>query len=398
MERISRNLQFLLVCLIVSTASLECFTQEASADCQAAITVQVTAGNPDVVSGTVTGVSPADVWVVVFVQTDKWYIQPYADQRAYLPVNPDGTYQTWIREWKQISAFVIRKGYDALFAQQVYMPFPLRLDWVDVLGIAGHPTIQFSGYEWAVKGGISLGPGPNHFSTSHDNVWVDDQGRLHLKITQRDGKWYCAEVSMLKPLGYGTYIFQILSRVDLLAKNVVASPFIYLDDTHEMDVEFSRWGIENGPNAQFVVQPYYNPGNREQFTMTLLNDYSTHIIIWGSDAVSFKSAQGHYSNPPAEQIVHEWTYTGADLPAESYELVHINLWLLDGLPPSDGKEAEMVVQSFNFYFRQCTPPLSGNWMVDESCTLVNSAHVRGTVYVGYEAVLTIGQDGMLYIE
>ena len=292
MERISRNLRFLLVCLIVSTASLECFTQEASADCHAAITVHVTAGNPDVVSGTIIGVNPADVWVVVFAQTDKWYIQPYSDQRAYLPVNGDGTYQTWIRDWKQISAFVIRKRYDALSNQQIYMPFPLIVDGVDVLGIAGHPTIQFSGYEWAVKGGVSLGPGPNHFSTSHDNVWVDGQGRLHLKITQRDGKWYCAEVYQMHPLGYGTFVFQFSSRVDLLNKNVIGSPFIYRDNSHELDVEFSRWGIQSGPNAQFVVQPHYHPGNREQFTMSLLNDYSTHILSFGVQMLYLSRVHG----------------------------------------------------------------------------------------------------------
>jgi hypothetical protein len=397
MESIGRDLRFLLVCTALVVVHLGC-AQEVSANCQAAISLQVTMGNPDVVSGTVTGVNPANVWVVVFVQTDKWYIQPYADQRAYLPVNSDGTYQTWIREWRQISAFVIRKGYDALSAQQMYMPFPLRVDCEDVLGIAAYPTIQFSGYEWAVKGGVSLGPGPNNFSSSSDNVWVDELGRLHLKITQRDGKWYCAEVYQMHPLGYGTYIFQFSSRVDLLDKNVVGSPFIYRDDTHEMDVEFSMWGVDGVPNAQFVVQPHEHPGNRERFYMSLPTVDSTHIIKWSSDGVSFKSAHGHYSNPPADQVIHQWAYAGGDLPFESGELVHINFWLLDGQSPSDGREAEMVIQNFNFCFRECTPPLSGDWVIAESCTLLDSAAVRGAVFIESSASLTIGRDGMLCIE
>jgi hypothetical protein len=154
--------------------------------------------------------------------------------------------------------------------QQVYKSYPLLVDCEDVLAIACYPTIQFSGYEWAVKAGVSLGPGPNDFSSSSNNVWVDDQGRLHLKITQTDQKWSCAEVYMMQSLGYGNYTFQASSRVDLLDKNVIGSPFIHRDDTHELDVEFSRWGNESGPNAQFVVQPYYNPGNREQFSMSLV--------------------------------------------------------------------------------------------------------------------------------
>ena len=375
------------------------FAAEVSvADCPADITLGVTQGSPDVVSGTVTGVKPDDVWVVVFVRTNHWYVQPYADKRAYLTVNADGTYETWVNNWSQISAFVIRKGYNALSGQQIYRPFPLSVDCVDVLAMAAYPTLQFSGYKWAIKAGDSLGPGPNYFSSSNDNVWVDDQDRLHLKISQRDGKWFCAEVVLMQSLGYGTYTFQLSSRVDLLNKNVVGSPFIYRDDTYELDVEFSRWGIEGGANAQFVVQPYYNPGNREQFSLSLSNDASTHIIKWKADAVSFKSAQGHYLNPPAGQIIHQWEYTGEDLPSESDELVHVNLWLFNGQAPSYGKEAEMVIQGFTFYVDECTPPPSGDWIVIESCNLLESASVSGNVYIEDGAHLTIGQDAMLRIE
>lgn len=362
------------------------FAAEVSAaDCPAGITLQVTQGDPDVVSGTVTNVDPDDVWVVVFVRTDKWYIQPYEDQSAYLPVNADGTYGTWIREWRQISAFVIRKGYNALSQQQARRPFPLSVDCVDVLAMAAYPTVQFSGYEWAVKAGVSLGPGPNDFSSSNDNVWVDNQARLHLKITQRDGKWYCAEVVLMQSLGYGTYNFQVSSRVDLLNKNVVGSPFIYRDDTHEMDVEFSRWGVEGGPNAQFVVQPYYNPGNREQFSMALSSDASTHIIQWMADLVFFRSAQGHYIDPPAGQIIHGWDYTGGDIPAEGDELVHINLWLLDGQAPSDGKGAEMVIQGFTFATSEC-PNCSGTAVGLNDATFLSGSDCR---CIGTESI-TIG--------
>ena len=264
--------------------------------------------------------------------------------------------------------------------------------------MAAYPTLQFAGYEWAIKAGDSLGPGPNYFSSNNDNVWVDNQGRLHLKITQQDGKWYCAEVYLMQSLGYGTYNFQVSSRVDLLDKNVVGSPFIYRDHSLETDVEFSRWSIEDGPNAQFVVQPYYNPGNREQFSMSLSNDASTHIIKWKPEAVFFKSAQGHYLNPPAGQVIHQWEYTGGDVPSESDELVHINLWLFNGQAPSDGNEVEMVIQGFTFYVNECTPPPSGDWIVTETCTLLESSTVSGNVYIEDGALLTIGQDAMLRIE
>lgn len=39
----------------------------------------------------------------------------------------------------------------------------------------GPKILLFSGYEWLVKSSvITVGPGPNYFSDSDENVWVDD--------------------------------------------------------------------------------------------------------------------------------------------------------------------------------------------------------------------------------
>ncbi len=390
---------FLILIPLFISLSGKIVVKADAAESPANITLKVTQGSPyDTVSGTVTGIEPYDARVVVFTRTNQWYVQPYEDERAYLTVNPDGTFQTWIRDWQQISAFVIRKEYNALSAKQAYKPFPLSVDGVDVLTLAAYPSIKFSGHEWAIKDGDYLGPGPNYFSSSHENIWVDDQGCLHLKITKRDENWYCAEVYLMQSLGFGTYIFQISSRVDLLDKNVVGSPFIYQDDTHELDVEFSRWGVDGGANAQFVVQPYFNPGNQEQFSISLPENTSTHIIEWQSEIVSFKSSQGHNLKPPFEQVIHQWEYVGGDVPSESDELAHINLWLLDGQAPSDNTEAEMVIKSFTFYVDECTPPPSGDWIVCESCTLLDSVMVNGNVYIEDNTLLTIAQGANLCIE
>src|SRR5262245_44168916 len=79
-------------------------------------------------------------------------------------------------------------------------------------------TLSFSGYTWNVKssGKSKVGPGPNYFSDSTSNVWVDAQGRLHLKITVSRNKWSCAEVVSQLSFGYGTYRFYLDSAVDSL--------------------------------------------------------------------------------------------------------------------------------------------------------------------------------------
>src|SRR5690349_23052692 len=55
---------------------------------------------------------------------------------------------------------------------------------------SGEGIIQFSGYAWTVRENGLSGPGPNIWS--RDNVWVDEAGDLHLKITHTENGWQCA--------------------------------------------------------------------------------------------------------------------------------------------------------------------------------------------------------------
>ena len=56
--------------------------------------------------------------------------------------------------------------------------------------------IQFGGYNWTVKNSNNnkAGPGGNYWSNSEENILLDESGSLHMKITYKDGKWYCAEI------------------------------------------------------------------------------------------------------------------------------------------------------------------------------------------------------------
>jgi len=208
-------------------------------------------------------------------------------------------------------------------------------------------TIRFAGCEWSVRSAPG-GPGPNVWSDSPESVWVDEDG-LHLRIRNVGDQWYCAEVTTVKPTRYGMHRFYVTGPVDRFDKNVVASPFLYKSDTQEIDVEFSAWG-KSGPdadNAQFVVQPYNHEGNRRTFNFTLTGDSSTHSYDWSSEGIHFLSIKGHSNRPQgAQSIIQEWAYTGDDNPKESDNLhVHINLWLFQGKPPSDGKEVEFVIRN-----------------------------------------------------
>jgi hypothetical protein len=212
-------------------------------------------------------------------------------------------------------------------------------------------TITFSGYNWKVRNSPDAPstPGPNYWSNSTGNLWVDSNSWLHLKITCRDGKWYCPEVYTLQALGYGTYVFHTASPVDSLDRNIVLGLFTYQDDSHEVDIEYSRWGQDDGFNSGFTVQPApYTPNNSVDFDTHLTGKEVTHVFTWRSDKVIFKTVQGNYygTDTPTENLIKTWESKVSCDPTGAKAV--INLWLYHGLPPSDLQEVEVVVTGFEF--------------------------------------------------
>ena len=211
-------------------------------------------------------------------------------------------------------------------------------------------SITFSGYEWLVKDGFS-GPGPNRFSDSPRNVWVDQQGRLHLRIERRRGKWYTAEVVLAVTPGHGTYRFVVDSRVDNLDLNAVLGLFTWCTnpsaDNCEVDIEFSRWGDELNQNAGYVVQPYLEPGHVYPFELPPESP-TTHSFTWRPEDVFFQSLHGVHDPFGSNEEIQSWTYVQA-VPPTVGAAARINLWLRGGLRPAKRtKSIEVVISSFTF--------------------------------------------------
>ena len=213
-------------------------------------------------------------------------------------------------------------------------------------------TIHFGGYDWAVRSGHG-GPGPNTWDES--NVWLDTSGGLHLKISHRDGRWACAEVTMQRRLGFGRYEFQVEGRVDQFDDNIVLGLFNYptadvgSDTTHEIDIEFARWGNAKEPMGNFTVWPVQKatkPASKT-FNFSLRGNESTHRFNWKSTNVLYQTFQGLRDEDHGEII--RWDFAPEDplkrLSQQSMP-VHLNLWLFKGLPPRHLKEVEMVIRGF----------------------------------------------------
>jgi hypothetical protein len=206
-------------------------------------------------------------------------------------------------------------------------------------------TIDFSGITWQVRNGTG-NPGGNNWSDSVSSVWVDSEGVLHMKIIKISGKWYCAEIYANNTVGYGEYKFYVSTNVEKLNKNAVVGLFTYLDDLNEIDIEFSKWGNATQKNmGYYVTQPSRTTGNSENFALNLTGDFSTHRFIWSQNQIKYKSWHGHSPVPNNNLVIHEWNYSGNDIPIPGKELLIINLWLYQGMSPSDGKEVEVLIKA-----------------------------------------------------
>ncbi len=341
------------------------FTLEASEDNGGVVFTSIPAyGSTADLRGRVDGLAPDvyDVYVAIYVYG--WWTKPTWDEPA-TPIQSDGTWTCDITTGgadetaTRIAAYVIPKGLTPpLMTGEATMAAAYAHMAVASVEVTRPPyarIIDFSGYQWGVKTSATpVGPGPNCFSDSEANVWVDGAG-LHLKITKDGTLWQCAEVVCTQSLGYGRYTFSLGTDMSLLNEWAVLGLFTWDDaDEHnhrEIDIECSRWGVQGNENAQFVVQPSRTPGNRHRFDIPAGLLPTTHSFEWRSDSVSFASVEGQpvgVGTAVAGDAIEQWTYAGEDIPPPGNENARINLWLYQGTPPSDGQEIEVLVTGFTF--------------------------------------------------
>ena len=157
--------------------------------------------------------------------------------------------------------------------------------------------IEFSDYQWFVRSSKSQlqDPGPNLFFDDNHSIRVDQNGHLHLTIRSINNSWYASEISSILSFGHGTYEFTLNSDFESLDQNIVLGLFTYLDDLHEIYIEYARWGDPFNNIGQFVVQPYYNSGKIYRFNWSVTNTSSFHRFRWNSKSISFTAGIRNYS-------------------------------------------------------------------------------------------------------
>lgn len=304
----------------------------------------------DSIEGRVSNAQPGEQ-IVLYAHSGVWWIQPLANQ-PYTKIQVDSTWRNLTHLGTEYAAVLVEPGYRP---SSKLISLPEEGNGIAAIGIAkgkaGAPvataTIHFSGYDWTARGTVSdHGGEPNEYDPA--NTWTDKKGYLHLRMTQHDGQWTCAEVSLNRSLGYGTYKFVVENSAHL-RPSAVLGMFTW-DDVrstnfrNELDIELSRWGDPDGKNAQYVVQPFFASENLARFTAP--TGVLTYMFRWEPGRVSFTTMRGS-SIDSGEKPVNEHSFISG-IPTPANETVHIDLYDFHHSENSPQRPAEAVVERFEF--------------------------------------------------
>src|SRR5271156_4994791 len=315
---------------------------------------QVPAANPggpvqlDFIEGRTSGSKPGQQ-IVLYARSGIWWIQPFANQ-PFTKIQPDSTWRNATHLGTDYAAILVEPGFHP--ATKVTT---LPAEGNGVVAIATSTgkfvapivpkVIHFSGYDWRVRNAASdRGGEPNSYDSS--NVWTDKNGYLHLRMEEHDGVWTCAEVSLTRSLGYGSYIFVVQDIGHFgpsSALGLFTSDDFRTDDIlTELDIELSRWGIEDNKNAQYVVQPFYIPENISRFMAPA--GVLTHVLRWESRRASFKTVRGSVIGPGAA-IVSQHIFTSG-VPTPAKETAHVGLYSYRHTQSPSTQPVEVVIEKF----------------------------------------------------
>ncbi len=246
-------------------------------------------------------------------------------------------------------------------------------------------TLSWKGLEWNVTSGGMAGVAEGN----PDNVSIDDNGYLHLKITQNGGTWTASELFTTTLLGFGTYQWQVDAAIDTFDKNVVLGLFPYgpaagigKDGTNEIDIEYSRWGVANGPNADWTDYPAAGDTVGElDYTFSLGGTtQSTSRFEWATDHITSSLFKGFDRVFDTTNQLKTWTYAPdnptINIPQQPLPL-GMNLWCFKA-PPSDGKNVEVVIRDFEYVSAAAIVPDAGTATPGDASTGDGAAGSGGT--------------------
>ncbi len=220
-------------------------------------------------------------------------------------------------------------------------------------------TLTWKEHKWIITNGAMAGLAKGKST----NVFVDQSGYLHLKITKDGGAFTAAELFSQDNLGFGTYQWQMEGPIDKMDPATVLGLFLYgpangigEDGHNELDIEFSKWGSSlcaGHCNADFTLYPAPGPtrlGSTENDFHINLHGHNllTARLLWTSSLVTATVMSGLQPLGNTKHVLHTWTFAPRDylarIPQEPVP-VGVNLWCFKKMP---GIEQEVILRDFQF--------------------------------------------------
>jgi hypothetical protein len=301
------------------------------------------------IGGRVSGAQTDDK-IVLFAHTDRWWIQPVPD-KPFTTIQRDSTWSNSTHFGAEYAALLVAPGYRPP-PTTTFLPSKGG-DIKAVAIVRGVPgpttaakTIHFSGYDWKVRS-TSSNRGGTEQLYDPANAWTDESGAMHFRMAMESGSWRCAEVTLIRSLGYGTYRF-VVRDTSFLEPAAAVSMFTWDEGSAEQNhrefaVELARWGDPANRNAQFVVQPYYVPANVSRFVTP--GGRVTYSVRWRPESLSFSAVQGGGESKP--RLIAEHSFT-AGIPTPGNESVHMNLYVYGSSRIPLKNQTEVVIERFEY--------------------------------------------------
>jgi hypothetical protein len=306
----------------------------------------------ETIAGRVVGVRPGQQ-VVVYAHSGAWWVQPTVAS-PFTSIRADSTWSTETHLGYEYAVLLVDPGFHP--PATIDTPPSAGGAVVSTAIVKGRgPTIfaptkplKFSGYNWDVRTIASDRGGSSH-PYSGDNAWTDSQGALHLRISKTANDWSCAEVVLNRSLGYGTYVLEVrdISHLEPAAVLSMTTFDEWGGEQYyrEMDVEVSRWGDSSSKNnAQYVIEPYYRPGNVFQFAAP--SGPLTYSMQWEAGHARFKTVRGSSPDPKAPVVSeHEFTL---GIPSPGQERLHLFFYVVASDKNPIQHDNEVVLEKFAY--------------------------------------------------
>jgi hypothetical protein len=304
------------------------------------------------VDGRVTGARPGQR-LVLYARTDGRWGLCQQSYRPFTNIETDGRWKATVHLGLQYAALLVDPTYDP---HEQTESLPIVGNGVVALAIVNgegpapvlpSPKIlNFSGYEWTTSIGPIFHAGSRNFFDPA-NVWTDERGALHLRISGSPGKWSAAEVKLTRNLGYGTYRFQLrdVSHLEPSALlTLITWDGVGSESTRrELDVELGRWGSLENTNVNYVVQPYYVPANIVAFRAP--PGAYTHSFRWEPGQVTFSTVAGSAST--GGRVINRHVFTSG-VPSPEGKSVRIGLYVFQRGKIPLKNENETIIDKFEY--------------------------------------------------